>query len=187
MARPRTPAAPTGALKAAEAQAWLPDLYAKEMLVTAKVPGGPVSVRAVVENIGLGSAKGPFTIAVWVAISTGGGGITEIAQNFDVPASVTLSGTPVFEAAMVAGAGDISVFNTTYVTPPMEVPLEYVDVEPYAQYTGGFTADINFQVSEIRRDNDTYTWPGRWWFVSQAGARNKRPVVREIPPSRVRA
>jgi hypothetical protein len=161
------------------------------MLVTAKIPSGPVSVRAVVENIGLGSATGPFTIAVWVAIYTGSGGITEISQNFDVPSNVTLSGRPIFEpvfaAAMITGVGNISLFNTTYVTPPMDVPLEFIDVDPYAQYTGGFTADINFQVSELRRDNDTYTWPGRWWFVSQAGSRTKKPVVREIPASRVRA
>jgi hypothetical protein len=180
-----------GPLKGVEAEVWLPDLLAKEMLVTAAIPAGPVSVRAVVENIGLGSATGPFTIAVWVAISTDSG-ITEYAQNFDVPASVTLWGKPIFEpavaAAMIVGGGEVPFFKTTYVTPPMEVPLEFVDVEPYAQYTGGFTVDINFQVSELRRDNDTYTWPGKWWYLSEAGLRTTRkPVVREIPASRVRA
>jgi len=90
---------------------------------------------------------------------------------------------------MIAGgvSQTISAFNSTYVTPPMEVPLEYVDVDPHAKYTGGFTVDINFQVSEIRRDNDVYTWPGYWWFLSPANVRNKKRVVREITASRLRA
>jgi hypothetical protein len=184
MPRPQSGTTPTRPTRNTSAQPWLPDLRATELLITAS--SGKVHVSAVVDNIGLGSASGPFTISVWTAIYTGDGGITEISQNFEVPASVTLHGTPVFEAALVNPGADVGIFNTRYVTPPMEVPLYYVDATPFAQYTAGFLADANFQVNEIRRDNDYYTWPGRFWFVSQAAKRSKNAVVTQVAPSRVR-
>jgi hypothetical protein len=186
MPRPRTGVAPVRPSRnATSAQPWLPDLRATELLVTASY--GKVHLAAVVDNIGLGNASGPFTVSVWAAIYKGDGSITEIEQDFQVPASVTLHGVPVFEAARVLPGQDISIFNTRYVTPPMDVTEYYVNVEPYAQYEAGFLVDSNFQVSDVRRANNYYTWPGRFWFVSPAArARTRRPVVTEVSASRVR-
>jgi hypothetical protein len=184
MPRARSGEAAMPPTRKGSAQQWLPDLRATELLITASA--GKIHLSAVVDNIGLGTASGPFKVSVWAAIYTGDGGITEISQDVEVPQGVTLHGTPVFEAALVNPGTDVSIFTTRYVTSPIEIPLYYVDVAPFAQYTAGFLVDSGFQVSEVRRDNDYYTWPGRFWFVSPAGKQSKKAAVTQVPPSRVR-
>lgn len=125
------PATSVGPLKASTL--YLPDLWAQNLNITAHYGTGKVDLSATVQNIGLGSASGPFTVTIWAYIGDDNGE-REISQSFEVPASVTLYGKPVLEMALNAAVDLQGPFRHSYVTPPMEIPLEFIDVVPHATY-----------------------------------------------------
>jgi hypothetical protein len=182
MARPGASAAGVRATRAAAAAPpYSPDLLAKGMIITAVPSADKVYLSASIQNIGLGRASGPFSIAMYVSLYENGDLTSEIFETFEVPASVTLSGVPVFEYALVAGgATDASTFQTGYVSPKMEVPLYYRDANPSYTYGAGFLVDADNQVTESNESNNYYTWPGDFWFMSPAARRRTKPFVREV-------
>lgn len=179
-ARSASPPRPT----AIDAQLYRPDLLAKRMNITGLSATRKVAASAVVENIGAGTARGPFKIAMYIDLHRGGV-LTSFVQVFTVPASVILHPRPVFTQALAFGPIDnMNVFQTQYETPKMEVPLYYYDQDG-SYYEAGFLADSDNDVSESNEYNNYYVWGTqhnrRFWFTSPAAARKKQPIVVQGP------
>lgn len=144
------------------------------MNITADYGTQIVYASGVCENIGRGPASGPFLIQVEMTIESDDGTFT-YAKNFQVPADVTLTGPPIFTQVVVPqGESDLArppigpggALQNMFVTGPLEVPLQFVDISPHATYTAGFTVDVYGQVPDSNWANNQYTWPGQFWFMS---------------------
>jgi hypothetical protein len=158
---------------------YLPDLKAAALNIVATYANDKVNVSALIENVGVGNASGPFYIAVSVNLQTG----EELAsynQLFEVPAGVTLYGRPlaVLEPELIARppVGIINPRPTSYWTAAMEVPLRFIDVDG-TTYTAEMLVDPYYQVADANRANNSYSWPGNFWFMSLAMKEKKGPFV----------
>lgn len=161
----------------AAAQTFPADLHAKALIVIGRDSIGVVDVAAVCENLGPGRATGPFTIALAVWITDGSGNVTEYYQAFEAPSLA--GGPPVFEAeiALPPGTGSGSIWQTTYATPFMPVPLRYRDQDG-SVYQAEFLVDAGYVVSDPNRANNVYAWPPPgFWFMSPEARSAKEPVV----------
>jgi hypothetical protein len=111
---------------------YLPDLKAVQLNIVATYANDTVNVSALVENVGVGNAGGPFDIAVSVNLQSDEG-LTSYNQLFQVSAGVTLYGRPleVLEPALISRppVGIINPRPASYWTGPMEVPLRFIDVD----------------------------------------------------------
>lgn len=107
-----------------------------------------------------------------------------------VPANVTIAGTPIGAPMPVQQQieSDVSLpvtnagglWQSTYVTGRMAVPLEFNDILPHATYTAGFTADIYGQVSgDPNWANNVYNYPGYFSFLSLESQDREGPFVIE--------
>lgn len=181
MARPRSRPAVTDAQRAIEAQIYRPNLLAKTMRIRGASATKKVYAAALIENIGLGRANGPFKIAMYVDLHRGGV-LTSYVQVFTVPASVSLSGRPVFAQYMAFGPllPTPEAFQTRYLSDEMEVPLHYYD-EDGSYYDAGFLVDSDHEVSESNEFNNSFVWSGKIRFTSPALAKRKKPTVFERP------
>lgn len=161
---------------------FLPDLKAVGLTITATYANDKVNVSGLAENIGVADASGPFFISIAVNLTTGNL-IESFVQNFEVPTGVTLYGThfvgPLpgpFIARPPGGGGIVTPLPSSYQTPNMEVPLRFYDVDG-TTYTAQMLVDPYFQVNDSNRTNNYYTWPGTFWFMSQAAKEKKEPFI----------
>ena len=175
-----------------------PDLQAVGMHITADYAAGQVNVSATTDNIGVGTASGPFIIAVQVSIENDTN-LTEYAREFEVPSDVIIYGRPLYEQGLTitsasehapsrASASTVVIppwLHRSYTTGVMSVPLEFVDVNG-AYYTASFLVDPYYQVPDYNRSNNQYTWPGRFFFLSPAGQARARKEPLIIKRSLVR-
>jgi hypothetical protein len=174
----------------AAAQSLQPDLWAKQLLITAYHGLGLIYVSAVCENLGPGAAHGPFSIAVSVDVrNAADNSLREsIVENFQVPADVILAGgPPVFSPELARPQSEFDVaaapirvgtpFQTQYVTGQMSVPLYFRDTYPQTVYTAEFLVDPYYEVPDHNRVNNTYAWPDRFWFLSLEARERQGPVV----------
>jgi hypothetical protein len=152
------------------------DLVAKTLIITAKPSTGLVYVAAVCENNGPGRANGPFSIGVAVDIDALG---LHYFESFEVPADVSLAPPPRFEAEIALAPGLGSVWQTTYVTRAMEIPLHYRDQDG-SVYNAEFLVDVDFDVSDPDRVNNYWSWPPPgFWFLSPEARQRKGVFVVE--------
>jgi hypothetical protein len=154
---------------------YLPDLKAVQLNIVATYANDTVNVSALVENVGVGNASGPFDIAVSVNLQSDEE-LTSYNQLFQVPAGVTLYGRPleVLEPALIRRppVGIINPRPTSYWTGPMEVPLRFIDVDN-STYTAEMLVDPYYEVADANRANNAYSWPGTFWFMSLAMKKKK--------------
>ena len=156
-----------------------PDLWARGMNITADYGTQLVYASGVCENIGRGPASGPFIIQVGITIENDEGTLA-YAKNFQVPADLTLTGPPIFTQVVVQPHTESDLarlpipvsgaLQNMYLTGPLEVPLQFVDVPPHATYTAGFTVDVYGQVPDSNWANNQYPGLGpglgTFWFTS---------------------
>lgn len=165
-------------MAAKEAAQYLPDLKAVQLNIVATYATDKVNVYALIENVGVGNASGPFDIAVSVNLQTGDE-ITSYNQLFQVPVGVTLYGRPleVLEPALIRPpAGIYNPRPTSYWTGAMEVPLRFIDVDG-TTYTAEMLVDPYYEVEDANRANNSYSWPGDFWFMSLAMKKKKGPFI----------
>jgi hypothetical protein len=162
-----------------DAQVYRPDLLAKTMRIRGASATKKVYAAALIENIGLGRANGPFKIAMYIDLHRGGV-LTSFVQVFTVPADVSLSGRPVFTYMAFGTLPTAEAFQTRYLSDEMEVPLYYYD-EDGSYYDAGFLVDSDHEVSEANEYNNSFVWNGKIRFTSPALAKQSTPTVFERP------
>ena len=183
----------------AAAQSLQPDLLAQNLLIIAYRSTGLIYVSAVCENLGPGTAHGPFSIAISVDLRNPDDNTVRASyvENFQVPADVTLAGgPPVFAPELVRPQAESNVaaalihvgtpFQTSYVTNQMSVPMYFRDTPPYTVYTAEFQVDPYYEVPDHNRANNIFNWSngGRFWFLSQEARNRQGPFVIEHLPNR---
>lgn len=157
------------------AEQFLPDLKAAQLNIVATYANDMVNVSGLIENVGIGNATGPFYVAIAVNLQTEG--VTSSHYElFLVPAGVTLYGRPleVLEPARISrpSIGIINPRPTSYWTGAMEVPLRFIN-EDGTTYTAEMLVDPFYEVEDANRANNTYNWPGDFWFMSLAMKQKK--------------
>lgn len=156
---------------------YLPDLRAKGAVVKVDHASRQLWVAALIENIGLGSATGPFEIDLAVTLRRGDS-VTSHVINFVVPSTVRLSGTPVLQQALArAPVGNPTAFQTQYVSQQMQLPLHYRDEHPSATYEIEFIVDAEGQITESNESNNHFF--AKWWTTSPAASERSTPFVTE--------
>lgn len=181
--------AESSSVPGAAAQSLQPDLAAVELLITADYGAGLAYVSAVYQNLGPGTAHGPFYIAVGVDLRNADDNSLQesIVENFPVPADAVLTGRPpVFapELARPHAQPDVTPapgvpipFHSQYVTGRMSVPLRFRDTQPYTVYTAEMLVDPYYEVPDSNRVNNAYNWPGTFWFMSLEARERRGPFV----------
>ena len=140
-----------------------PDLVAQTVSLIVDHANRKVRVAAVVRNIGVGSATGPFEIHLGATL-TKGGVTTTFFQVFQVPEGLTIFGTPVVNpgiAAFSTGIPDGSIFSSEYVTEKMEIPLHYRNEPGNAKYQFEFLVDAEQVIGEGNEGNNRFV--ADWW------------------------
>ena len=118
----------------------LPDLVAQTVILHVHHDTRQLGVAALVKNIGVGSATGPFEIDLAVTLIRGDV-TTSFVQVFQVPANVTIFGVPIFTTELqqsphsassqaLPPGGPIVTPSSEYLTQAMQVPLYYRDEDP---------------------------------------------------------
>jgi hypothetical protein len=160
-----------------EAILYSPDLAEKGVVLTLDHTARTLGVAALIQNVGLGNASGPFEIDMAVTLDRGGF-TTSYVNNFEVPVSVTLYAKPIFELALARSAVVVPTpFETEYLTDRMEVPLYYRDEDPSAIYTIDYLVDAEYQVPDTDRPNNIFH--AIWWTTTPGASRRGKPFVVE--------
>jgi hypothetical protein len=160
-----------------EAILYSPDLAQKGVVLMVDHTARTLKFAALIQNVGLGNASGPFEIDMAITLSRGGL-ITSHVHNFEVPASVTLYAKPIFELALARSAVAVSnPFETEYVTDHMEVPLYYRDEDPSTIYTIDYLVDAENQIPDADRSNNTFH--AIWWTTTPGASRRDKPFAVE--------
>jgi len=159
-----------------------PDLVAQTVSLIVDHAERKVRVAAVVKNIGIGNANGPFDIALGATL-TKGGVTTTFFQVFQVPEGVTIYGRPVAHpgVAALSGSNVDGIFSSKYVTERMEVPLHYRDEPGNAKYQFEFLVDAEQVVSEPNEGNNRFVVD--WWTTSPGSFTRTTPFVIDDPAS----
>ncbi len=148
-----------------------PDLAANTVVISVDHIARTVKFAALIQNVGLGTASGPFEIDMAVTLYRGGV-TTSYFQTFLVPAGVTLGGRralaePDLSVTMhMLDRSGVVVHNpmsNTYLAAPMELPLYYGDENPSARYRIDYLVDAEYQISDPNRVNNIFSQP---WFTS---------------------
>ena len=166
----------------AAAQSLQPDLLAQNLLITGDHGTGLVYVSAVCENLGPGTAHGPFFIAISVDLRNPADNTVRASyvENFQVPADVTLAGgPPVFSPELVrpqagsnVAAAPIRVgtpFQTSYVTGQMSVRCTFGTRRRTRFTQPSSWLNPYYEVPDYNRVNNTFYWSNgnTFWFHSQ--------------------
>jgi hypothetical protein len=157
-----------------------PDLAARTVILHVNHSTKKLGVAALIKNIGLGNAHGPFRIDLAATLFRGGV-TTSFVQVFEVPAGVTIFGEPVAtqieQAQLTAFAsfpGQLPpIFSQEYITEDMIVPLFYRNESPSATYEFEFIVDSEQQVSESNEGNNHFSI--RWWTTRPGSVGSTTP------------
>jgi hypothetical protein len=153
-----------------------PDLHARTVRLTVQHAERKVGVAAVIRNIGIGNANGPFEIHLGATL-TKGGSITTVFRVFQVPAGVTIYGQQVANPGFAALGGSVTgtIFSQEYITEAMEVPLHYRDEPGDAKYQFEFLVDAEQVIAEPSEGNNRFVVD--WWTTSPGAFNRERPFV----------
>lgn len=162
-----------------------PDLLAQTVILHVNHAARQLGVAALIRNIGLGNAYGPFRIDLAATIYRGGT-TTSLVQTYEVPANVVIYGQPVATQGSALQAASFAPFpggvippflNHDYVTEDMLIPLYYRDENPSAVYEFEFIADSEQQVAETNEGNNHFF--ARWWTTTPEAIQRQTPFIIE--------
>ena len=159
-----------------------PDLVAQTVSLIVNHTEKKVRAAAVIRNIGVGNANGPFEIHLGATLIKGGV-TTTFFQVFQVPEGVTIFGVPVLNPGTAAFAGTIPdvTFSNEYVTERMEIPLHYRDQPGNAKYQFEFLVDAEQVIVEGNEGNNRFV--ADWWTTSPGSFNRDRPFKFEASAS----
>ena len=158
-----------------------PDLVAQTVSLILDHANRKVRAAAVIRNIGIGNATGPFEIHL-AATLIKGGVTTSFVQVFQVPEGVTIFGMPVldpgiatFSTAIPGGSFPGHIFSSEYVTERMEIPLHYRNESGNAKYQFEFLVDAEQVIGEGNEGNNHFVVD--WWTTSPGSFSQREPFV----------
>ena len=154
----------------------LPDLVAQSVSLIVNHAQRKVLAAAVVRNVGIGNANGPFEIHLGATLTKGGVTVT-FFRVFQVPSGVTIFGLPVADPGTAAFSTPItdSIFSNEYVTERMEIPLHYRDEPGNAKYQFEFLVDAEQVIGEVNEGNNRFV--ADWWTTSPGSFTRDEPFV----------
>jgi hypothetical protein len=164
-------------LRACEAgNAPRPDLVAQTVSLIVDHPGRKIRAAAVIKNIGLGNANGPFDIHLGATL-TKGGVTTTFFRVFQVPAGVVIHAPLVISPGFAAFAGPFNetIFSDQYTTERMEIPLHYRNEAGNAKYQFEFLVDAEQVIGEGNEGNNRFV--ADWWTTSPGSFTRDTPFV----------
>lgn len=153
-----------------------PDLVAQTVSLIVNHAERKVGVAAVVRNIGIGNANGPFEIHLGATL-TKGGVTTTFFQVFQVPQGVTIFSPPEANPGITAFSTAITdgIFSNEYVTERMEIPLYYRDEPGNAKYQFEFLVDAEQVIGETNEGNNRFV--ADWWTTSPGSFTRDTPFI----------
>jgi hypothetical protein len=151
-----------------------PDLLALSIVLHINRATKRVGVAALIKNIGVGDAFGPFYIEMSVALWQGRSSVYNLVRSFEVPAGVIISGRPVLteiqqpqQAAFTTTLGPGFPPSQLYLTEDIIIaPLQYYDETPSTTYEIEYHVDINRQVTEQNDGNNVLSTD---WRINKLG------------------